>query len=198
MLLKNNKRLLELVNNLLDLAKSKEGKSSYSLEKKNIVIPVQETISEFMSVATIVLKTDCNEVLAHIDALKISQIVRNLVSNAIRYGDKDSIIVEVKQLNAQNQVLIRVKNKGIGIPEEEREKVFDPFFQSSKTRTQGVGTGLGLSICKEIVFAHKGSIWIDQDELDMTCVNFTVPCADNKENMHNKDKMNHEEKNSIH
>jgi PAS domain S-box-containing protein len=198
MLLKNNKRLLELVNNLLDLAKSKQGKTTYSLEKKNIVIPIQETISEFASVAPIALKTDCNEVLTHIDALKISQVVRNLVSNAIRYGDKDSIIVEVKQLDAQNQVLIRVKNKGIGIPEAEREKVFDPFFQSSKTSAQGVGTGLGLSICKEIIFAHKGSIWIDQDDLGMTCVNFTVPCPDNKENMHNKDKMSHaEEKNTL-
>jgi PAS domain S-box-containing protein len=174
-LLQNNKRLLELVTNLLDLAKSKQRKSSYRFEKKNIVTTIHETISEFGPVSSIALKTDHDKILASIDELKIFQVMRNIVNNAMKYGDKDSITVELKQLKTQKSVMIKVKNKGIGILAEEREKVFEPFFQGSKTRTQAGGTGLGLSICKEIIFAHKGSIWIDQDESDMTSVNFTIP-----------------------
>lgn len=174
-LLQNSKRLTKLVTNLLEIAKSTQRKSSYSFEKKDILITIHEAISEFKHVMPISFKTNYKTVFVYIDEIKILQVLRNIIDNAIKYGEGEPIIIELKKMAEQESIMVQVKNKGIGILEEEREKVFEPFFQGSVSRTQAGGTGLGLAICKELIFAHKGSIWVDQDESNITCVNFTIP-----------------------
>jgi signal transduction histidine kinase len=176
-LMKNNERLIKLVANLLEIAKSTQRKSSYCFQKKDILITLHEAISEFSPVASISLKANYKTAFVNIDEFKISQVLRNLINNAIKYGPNEDITIELKKMKEKKGILVQVKNKSIGVLEEERTKVFDPFFQGSNSRTQAGGTGLGLSLCKEIIFAHKGSIWIEQDKLNMTCVNFSIPYA---------------------
>ena len=102
-------------------------------------------------------------------------MIRNLLDNAIKYGDSDSIVIElIKSLPKQN-VTIKVRNKGIGILEQEYQKIFEPFFRGSNAQTFFKGSGLGLSICKEIIIGHKGTIWIENEDFGVTSVNFTIP-----------------------
>jgi len=173
-LLQSNKRLLRLATNLLEVAKSEQGKSVYFFDEKNLVVTVSETIKEIESCASISLKTEHSDILVNIDELKISQVLRNLIDNAIKFGDSSSIIVELTKSKVKKNVVVQVKNKSIGIIEKERKKVFESFFQGSNN-TQKSGGGLGLSICKEIISAHKGSIWVDQNKLDQTVFSFTLP-----------------------
>jgi two-component system, OmpR family, aerobic respiration control sensor histidine kinase ArcB len=174
-LLQNSKSLVKLVTNLLEIAKSKQRKSYYHFERKNIIPIIQEIINEFSPVASISLNTDSKKIFTDIDELKISQVMRNIVDNAIKYGNDKSIVIELKELNPSKNIEIKIKNKGIGILEGEREKVFEAFFQGTNNQTKTGGTGLGLAICKEIILAHKGDVRVDQDKLNNTTVSFTIP-----------------------
>jgi PAS domain S-box-containing protein len=174
-LLQNSKRLIKLVQNLLETAKSNQGKCTYFFDKRDIINVIRDTISEFATVANISLNADYEKIICNIDTIKIAQVIRNLLDNAVKYGDNQSIMVELSKAKSHKTITIQVKNKTVGILENEREKVFEPFFQGSNTRSNAGGTGLGLSICKEIISAHKGKIWVAQDQLEMTSVNFTIP-----------------------
>jgi two-component system aerobic respiration control sensor histidine kinase ArcB len=174
-LLQNSSKLKELVQNLLEIAKNNQGKSYYCFEKRNIVSIIRETISEFATIATISFNTKHEKITCNIDILKIGQVIRNLLDNAIKYGDSKSIVLELSKSNPKQNVTIQVKNKGAGILEKEHKKVFEPFFRGSNVPTNLQGCGLGLSICKEIITAHKGKFSINKDSLDMTSVNFTIP-----------------------
>ncbi len=174
-LLQNSNRLTKLVTNLLEIAKNTQRKNTYCFKKKDIIITIHEAMSEFKHMIPISLKTNYKVAFVYIDELKISQVLRNIIDNAIKYGKNEPIAIELKKMKDQKSIMVQVKNHGIGVLEEERKKVFEPFFQGSHNRALSKGNGLGLSICKELIFAHKGSIWIDQDELGMTCVNFTIP-----------------------
>jgi signal transduction histidine kinase len=111
-------------------------------------------------------------VLARCDAERIGQVVRNLLSNAVRFtgaGLSVTIALRGDQSIAADDgtvydaALVSVVDEGIGIPEGELEAVFDKFVQSSKTASGAGGTGLGLAICREIVAHHGGRIWADNN-----------------------------------
>ena len=72
-------------------------------------------------------------------------------------------------------VLFSVIDQGIGIPENELDSIFDKFVQSSKTKTGAGGTGLGLAICKEIIDAHKGEIWAENNAEGGSIFSFMLP-----------------------
>ena len=97
------------------------------------------------------------------DTTKIRQLLRNLISNAVKFSYEDNdihIYIEESEETAR----IEVRDHGIGIPESELDRIFDKFVQSSKTSSGAGGTGLGLAICKEITDAHQGSIWAENNE----------------------------------
>jgi two-component system aerobic respiration control sensor histidine kinase ArcB len=171
-LVENNNRLMKLLTNILDVAK-KQKKKGLDLQKSNIVDIVKECINEVKQIAHVTLKTTCDKIDINCDEIKISQVIRNLLDNAIKYGEKSEIIIEIEK--DTDKVLISVKDKGVGILEDERIKIFEPFFQSTQTRTNSGGTGLGLSICKEIILAHKGKIWVDNNTNDITSINIELP-----------------------
>lgn len=174
-LLQNSTRAKKLVEGLLEMAKSTQQQEYYSFEKKNLVDAIYDTISEFANIAKISFNTKSEKVICNIDTFKIGQVIRNLLDNAIKYGDSDSIVIElIKSLPKQN-VTIKVRNKGIGILEQEYQKIFEPFFRGSNAQTFFKGSGLGLSICKEIIIGHKGTIWIENEDFGVTSVNFTIP-----------------------
>ncbi len=72
-------------------------------------------------------------------------------------------------------IRIDVRDQGVGIPEDELESVFDKFVQSSKTRTGAGGTGLGLAICREIIQAHYGRIWAENNPSGGACISCILP-----------------------
>ena len=159
--------LLALVDELLDIAQLETGKIDFHLEDAHFDKLVEEVIKEFDVIAEnkgIELRFDVlNPIQAmQLDASRIQQVVRNLVSNAIKFTAKNTrIFVILEQFN--DYIQLRVSDHGPGVPEDELETIFNKFIQSSRTKTGAGGTGLGLSICREILSQHNGEIWVENN-----------------------------------
>lgn len=168
-------RLLELVNDLLDLSKLEAGRMPLELRTVDLARLVKDVahdldaLIEARSQHLHIVAPSCDTTVGG-DAARLAQVVRNLLSNALKFTPEDkSIFVEFFAADLPGgrraedhgrlpALGIVIADEGIGIPEGELEAVFDKFYQSSKTRTGAGGTGLGLAICREIVAAHRGTI----------------------------------------
>jgi len=166
-------RLLNLLNNLLDLSKLEAGAKPLCCESQNVKSTVDTVIKELSGLLSKKnIKIDlvgCHDDLsAWFDHDQMIQVFRNLLGNAIKFSNPETVIkVDVERSNMISQhgsaghcqaVAVTVADQGIGIPEHELNTVFDKFVQSSKTKTGAGGTGLGLAISKEIVERHGGEI----------------------------------------
>lgn len=169
-------RLLALVGDLLDLSKLEAGKMLVDSQPGDLVLIVRDVAAEFEALAQERklqwhLPAVDSHAPARIDPVRFSQVLRNVMSNAMKFSPDGGVIrvqveASVMTLGRRTEDLvapvaawrISVIDEGIGIPEDELETVFDSFVQSSMTRTGAGGTGLGLTICREIVAAHRGSI----------------------------------------
>jgi signal transduction histidine kinase len=107
-------------------------------------------------------RCESEDLEAQFDAEKMGQVVRNLVSNAIKFSpDGGLVLVTLAHTELADGVpglLLSVRDNGPGIPDDELEAVFDKFVQSSRNSKSAGGTGLGLAIAREVVNAHQGSI----------------------------------------
>jgi signal transduction histidine kinase len=177
----SGKRLLSLLNNLLDLSKLEAGKMVFNIRRNNIDLPLQSVLSEIQKLLDdknlkIEVKKYEEKMVAFFDSEKIIQVFYNLISNAIKFSKPSSTIkVEFKYSENKSFLVISIEDKGVGIPDTELEAVFDKFVQSSKTKTGAGGTGLGLSICKEIIKGHKGDIWAKNSSEGGAIFSFTLP-----------------------
>jgi signal transduction histidine kinase len=156
-------RLMALLNDLLDLAKLESGKTTYSMQQADLVNIATTVVGQMRAFATekglrLESLTTLPELIGTFDSEKIMQVLSNLVSNAIKFSDKNTLVL-IELAAHQDKIICRVINHGIGIPETELDSIFGKFIQSSKTKTGAGGTGLGLAICKEIVNQHGGRIW---------------------------------------
>jgi PAS domain S-box-containing protein len=186
------KNLLSLLNDLLDLSKLESGKMDYDIKMTHPQSIVSNIIGEFHSLidekGIILEKSIASSISAiNCDEIKIGQVVRNFLSNAIKFTPKDGkIVISIKlsevaigQRKTDNKIvpalLINVLDQGIGIPDDELDSVFDKFVQSSKTKKGFGGTGLGLAICKEIIQAHNGRIWAENNPEGGATFSFILP-----------------------
>lgn len=119
--------------------------------------------------------SDSDDLTFHVDEDKISRVVTNLVSNAIKFSPRDSSI----KLTAESEngsVVIRIKDEGRGIPEDKIANIFDRFQQVSvQDHTKSGGSGLGLAICKAIVELHGGEISVESEEGKGSTFKFSIP-----------------------
>ena len=116
---------------------------------------------------------------AFIDYDKIEQLVLNILSNAIKYTSDEGII-EIDVFTSEKDFAIKIKDNGIGIPEEDIERIFERFYRVDKARSRMLGgTGLGLSIAKEITEAHGGRIEIESVYGQGTAVTIRLPYDSN-------------------
>ncbi|MDQ0029624.1 sensor histidine kinase [Arthrobacter bambusae] len=112
---------------------------------------------------------------AHVDANRISQVLDNLISNAIKYSP-DGGDVHVTLLREENAVMCRVKDTGMGMGKQDQADAFTRYFRAGNVRNTGIqGVGLGLSICKAIVDAHGGTIDLQSVPGEGTTFTFRVP-----------------------
>lgn len=185
-------RLMLLLNDLLDLSKLETGNASFEMKEVDIHQLINERVSELSSMAEkkalrISIENPTVNTRLQCDAHKIGQVIQNLLSNAIKFSPEGktiqitfepSILSAVRRSDSTDVVSalsVFVKDEGIGIPERELETVFDKFVQSSKTRTGAGGTGLGLSISKEIIEAHHGVIYAENNNPEGATFTFTLP-----------------------
>jgi signal transduction histidine kinase len=107
---------------------------------------------------------------------KLQRVLFNLIQNAIRHTPPDGSVTVAAEPNGHN-VEVEVSDTGDGLPPEERERAFEPFYRGGAGKARsGEGTGLGLTICRAIVEAHGGEIWF-ADSRKGTRVRFTLPRA---------------------
>ena len=118
---------------------------------------------------------DCDESLTvNADRIRLQRILHNLLDNAAKYSEpKTRIEVSVRQNNSE--VLIGVKDKGIGIPIEKQGILFEPFQRLELTNNQATGTGLGLVVCRRLVEAHGGRMWVESKPGAGSNFQFTLP-----------------------
>jgi signal transduction histidine kinase len=110
----------------------------------------------------------------HADSARISQVIVNLISNAVRYTTNGVITISAKKEN--DNILLRVSDTGVGIEAEQMQNIFERYSKKQKSGAgQDTGTGLGLYICKYIVEGHGGKIWIESKEGQGTSAFFTLP-----------------------
>ena len=178
---KSGKMLLELLNDLLDLSKLESGKTSFVFEPTDLDMLIKSVINELeplLSEQSLSIRYEEQKLDEEVtlDADKIKQVLRNLLDNAIKFSPEKGII-DVKVCRAEGLVEVSVGNQGHGIPQDELEAVFDKFVQSSKTDTGAGGTGLGLAICHEIITAHKGRIWAENQHEGGVMVSFEIPVS---------------------
>ncbi len=184
------KKMLELINDILDLSKFEAG--NMSLDKQIIALPIiidtvcKESELQFKQ-KNISLTKHYAEKLpdVNVDAEKIGQVVMNLLSNAMKFTKSGGSVTVTSALESEtwkgasdkkNFVRVSVTDTGVGIPKDEIPQLFERYKQvSSAKRTKQKGTGLGLSICKMIVQSHGGTMGVESEVGKYTTFYFTLP-----------------------
>ena len=162
---RNGKHLLGLINDVLDLSKIEAGQLSLSLADYSLKDVVHSVFSAVELLATekkLALKVEVppNLPSGHGDERRLTQVLLNLVGNAIKFTDKGEVAIRAAASNGS--YTLSVRDTGPGIAEADQKKIFEEFQQadSSATKKKG-GTGLGLSIARRIIEMHGGRIWVD-------------------------------------
>lgn len=159
----SGERLLDLLDALLDLTKLEAGRAHFEFRALCVTRVIDDVAREFEALfaahglSLVRHYADALPALP-LDARKMGQVVRNLLSNAAKFAPESSCITIACARHGAEGVEFVVSDTGPGIPAEELESVFDKFAQSSRNFQETGGTGLGLSICREIVQAHGGVI----------------------------------------
>jgi signal transduction histidine kinase len=187
-IMRNAKRLKRLTDNLLDVTKIESHSLILNKEKFNMNILISEVLKDYVNkqknqlIVKIVYDFRRKEdIIVEADRDRISQVIHNLLDNALKfttthYNQTIFVIVDKKKEGVKEKkvVIVSVKDTGEGIPEKILPKLFSKFSNSNST----TGTGLGLYICKNIIEAHEGRIWAENnaDENGAT-FSFTLPIA---------------------
>ena len=165
---KESERLTHLINKVLDFSRMDAGIREYNLTEADLAEVIGSSIEAYKFQITdsgFTIESDLpdNPVIFKMDRDAISQVLLNLLNNAVKYSaDRKYILVKVwKDTDA---AFFSVTDQGMGIPKGELKKIFDKFYRVSATRTQETrGSGLGLTLARHIVEAHGGSISVDSE-----------------------------------
>ncbi|MGL5328773.1 MAG: PAS domain-containing sensor histidine kinase, partial [Peptostreptococcaceae bacterium] len=177
----NGLRLLKLVNNLIDTTRLDSGQLDYNPRNNNIISCVENicmSVCDFIenNNINIIFDTNEEEKIIAFDQDNMERIILNLLSNAIKFN-KPGGLIEVN-INCDKEVEIRVKDSGIGIPQDKLESVFGRFEQvKSKFKKEREGSGIGLSLVKSLVHMHGGEIRAESKLGEGTEFIITLPDA---------------------
>lgn len=158
-------RLTSLVNDVLDLSKLQSGTLELSPEKFNLTKSVEEILQRYVKLTDYHISFSAQEeVIVNADKLKISQVVYNLINNALTYTGEDKCVM-VEQILDAGKVRILVKDTGEGIPEDKLQDIWERYYKVDKAHKRAqIGTGLGLSIVKTILDLHGGAYGVESVE----------------------------------
>ncbi|MBN8580706.1 MAG: GAF domain-containing protein [Anaerolineae bacterium] len=176
---KNGQHLLHLINDVLDMAKIESGRMNLNIETCNMnevmedVIRITSSLANEKNIALYIDPESDKEAEITVDRTRLRQVLINLVNNSIKFTDKGS--VSVRATREKDNVLLCVKDTGIGIPPAHLESVFQEFTQvdTSTTRKAG-GTGLGLPISRRLIEMHGGRLWGESSGIEGEGASFYV------------------------
>jgi PAS domain S-box-containing protein len=177
---RNAQRLLDLINDILDLERIDSGRLSLNAEDVSLEDVLQESVVLNRAYAErfgvrLKLSAEPPKVVVHADRRRLLQVMTNLISNAAKFSPEGGN-VELSASCADALVQVSVEDRGPGIPQEFRSRIFGRFAQadSALTRKKG-GTGLGLAICKRLIELMGGEIWYSDREGGGTSFHFRLP-----------------------
>lgn len=181
-------RMLELVNDLLDISKIESTVGAFHFERNDVRDVVHDVVAELQMLfdhkgLAIELELGRAPLVSKVDPTRFSQVVRNVLSNAIKFSPQSTAIHISACAPDEETIEIRIRDHGPGIPPQELETIFDAFIQSSKTRDGSGGTGLGLAICRKIVTAHGGKIHATNAQGGGSIFHISLPSANYTDTM---------------
>ncbi len=163
--LEESDRVMAILNSLMDISEAETGTMKLAFEDVNLAELVHEVTGLYEHVADeaqVRMTTDVPRVLSlRADRTRLRQVVANLVDNAIKYTPSGGR-VEIAATRAEREVLLSVRDNGIGIPADELPRIWDRLYRGDKSRSQR-GLGLGLSLVKAVVQAHQGRVEASSD-----------------------------------
>ena len=172
--------MLDLVNDLLDVAKIEAGKFDLNLQQYDLVEIIKEQINTFQAQAEMKrLKLNliaAEKCVLKCDKVRISQVMDNLISNAIKYTDSGEIVINVNCDAPAGIATVSIKDSGVGVSREDLNQLFSKFKQLTSGDRSRKGTGLGLVVSKGIIEAHGGRIWAESAGENMgSTFSFSIP-----------------------
>ncbi len=171
-------RLLKLIDDLLNLSKIQSGEIDLERETFHMLELIEEVIAN-QQITTddheLILEDETERDQVYADRSKIEEVLDNLIGNAVKYSpDGGDVVTRVD--NDENYLRVSVSDSGIGLTEEEQEKIFDQFYRgATANRAQIQGTGLGLTITKNIIDSHGGEIDVESTEGEGTTFTVQLP-----------------------
>ncbi len=166
LVVEGSQRMQSLVNDLLDLTRLEQGRATLNYEK----LDLREIVSTSVASIAPLFKSRNQQLDVRLpefqcmvrgDRPRLEQVIINLLSNANKYSPAGSQL-EIRARSSKDECLVAVRDSGAGVPEEEREQIFERFYRSSLHRNdRTISTGLGLPIARKIAEMHKGRLWVD-------------------------------------
>ncbi|MBU1102293.1 cell wall metabolism sensor histidine kinase WalK [Patescibacteria group bacterium] len=182
----SNERMINLINDLLNVARIEEGRFLFEFSKvsfEELVRQALEDFQPFLKIKGIAIKIekpkdDKLEVMVDVEKMKLA--LQNLIENAVNYSpNNSSVTISLKR--DKMDLVSAVKDEGMGIPKNQQSRVFSKFFRGDNAvKMETEGTGLGLFITKNIIESHGGKIWFETQEGKGTTVFFSLPLLTEK------------------
>lgn len=184
MINRNVRRLLNMVDQLLDFRKMEEEELHLHLQEGDIIHFIKDTADSFKDVAArkeidLTVQSECKSWLTSFDPNKLERIIFNILSNAFKFtpkGGRINMLLEVSDtLKDEPHLIMKVSDTGIGIPPGDLTRIFDRFFQHQTSAVLNQGTGIGLAITKEFVDLHGGAIYAENNASGGACITVDLP-----------------------
>lgn len=178
----SNERLVQLVHDILEIARDDAGKMKVEVAAVDLVAPVEQVLSEVQTLAdekNIILRYDKLEAVPPVlgDTQRIMEIIMNFVSNAIKYNNQGGL-VQVTHEVTETHVVTHVIDNGLGMNKEDQKRLFEKFFRAETDATKAIeGTGLGLFITKELVEKQGGKVMVTSEEGKGSTFSFSLKKA---------------------
>lgn len=170
------KRMYSLIDSLLVFSRATVDAAFREIDLNDVLDEVTRTVVSSSNKKVNIISDQLPEVLA--DYHQMVQVFQNIIANAVKYNEHDSVEVRIKYALRDGMHRIAIADNGIGIDEKHRDKVFE-LFKRLHHRDSYSGTGIGLAICKKIISQMQGKIWIEGSELGGATFVFTIPANNN-------------------
>lgn len=183
---RNSERIITLINQLMDVRKIDKGQMSLHFKQTNLVALINDLCTTFDDQAkskNIELEVQLpeKEVVAWIDPINFDKVIINLLSNAFKFTPNDgTVTVALRVLSDKNWLEISVSDTGVGINENEMNKIFERFYQiRNSSNNSNIGTGIGLHLTQSLVKLHHGDIKVESNEGCGSRFIITLPLGNN-------------------
>lgn len=172
-------KLQKMITQLLDISKIETGKADYHMERVDFKVYIEDMsdlIRQLVPAHELVIIPVCSAKVI-IDKLRMEQVMMNIAGNAAKYSPPGTRITLSTQVKSDGQLLVSVKDEGIGMSAAELQKVFNKFYRIEEITKFYNGLGMGLYICSKIISDHAGKIWVESKKEEGCIFHFTLPLA---------------------